>query len=108
MGQRGASGRAAALKETEDDPRAAEGSLRRAIAVAREQGARWLELRATTSLARLGLPPGTRAATRRGVADDLARVLACFTDGTDSPDLRDARQVLAEQRGDEDRCRTNS
>jgi len=79
----------------EDDPRAAEDSFRRAIAVAREQGARSLELRATTSLARLSLRPGTRAATRRTIADDLAELVAWFSDATENPDLRDARQVLS-------------
>ncbi len=56
----------------------------------REQGARWWELRATSSLARL--------ATGGSVADDLAQLVAWF-EGTESPDLRDARQVLAELRG---------
>jgi tetratricopeptide (TPR) repeat protein len=44
------------------DGRAAE-CFERAIAVAREQGARWWELRATTALARLALQPGD---ARRG------------------------------------------
>jgi len=78
--------------QADDDAPAAERSFRRAVAVAREQGARWLELRAATSLARL--------ATRRTDADDLARVVGWFTEGTDSADLREARQVLAELRGD--------
>jgi tetratricopeptide (TPR) repeat protein len=72
------------------DPPAAERSFRRAVEVAREQGARWWELRATSSLARL--------ATGGSVADDLAQLVAWF-EGTESPDLRDARQVLAELRG---------
>jgi len=74
-----------------DDAPAAERSFRRAIAVAREHGARCFELRATTSVVRLG--------TRRTDADDLARLVASFGDATESPDLEDARRVLAERGG---------
>jgi len=84
----------------EDDLRAADHSVRRAIAVAREQGARWWELRATTTLARLTLRPGTRVGERRAAGEDLAWLVASFTEGADVPDLCDARHVLGELRAD--------
>jgi len=64
----------------------AEACFRRAAATARRQGAAALELRAATSLARLG-----RAADARPL---LADVYGRFTEGFDTPDLADARAVL--------------
>jgi hypothetical protein len=79
-----------------DDPRAADRSVRRAIEVAREQGARWWELRASTSAVQLALARGTRAAVRRAERDALAALVATFGDGADTPDLQDARRLLAD------------
>ena len=67
-------------------------SLERAIEIARRQGAKSLELRATTSLARL-----LRDTRRR----DEARVLLVeiynwFTEGFDTTDLKDAKDLLDE------------
>jgi DNA-binding winged helix-turn-helix (wHTH) protein/predicted ATPase len=61
----------------------AEGCFHQALAVARRQAARSLELRAAVSLARLG--PGR----------PLADVLAGFTEGFDTPDLTEARALMA-------------
>ena len=68
--------------------------------MAREQGARCFELRATASLARLALRPGTRVAARSTIADDLAGLVAWFGDATEGPDLRVARQALGELRAE--------
>jgi predicted ATPase len=69
-----------------------EESLQRAVAVAHDLGARVLELRALCSLARL---------YRRQQKADLGRAkleqtYASFTEGFDSPDLRDAQTLLAQ------------
>jgi predicted ATPase len=57
-------------------------------------GRRWRrwELRATTSLARLWADQGKRAEA----SDLLAPVYGWFTEGFDSPDLRDAKALLDE------------
>jgi hypothetical protein len=52
-------------------------------------------VRATTSWARLALERGTRAATRHARRDELARLVASFTEGFDTADLQDAQQLLA-------------
>jgi class 3 adenylate cyclase/tetratricopeptide (TPR) repeat protein len=62
----------------------------RALAIAREQGARSFELRAATSLARLWRDQGKRAEAR----DLLAPVYAWFTEGFDTLDLIDAKELL--------------
>jgi class 3 adenylate cyclase/predicted ATPase len=69
-----------------------ENSFRKAIAVAREQGARGWELRAATSLARLWGEQGRRAEAR----ELLAPVYGWFTGGFDTPDLKAAAALLAE------------
>jgi class 3 adenylate cyclase/tetratricopeptide (TPR) repeat protein len=66
--------------------------LRRAIAIAREQGAKTFELRATTSLARM-----LRDTNRRDEARAmLAEIYNWFTEGFDTADLKDARALLEE------------
>jgi predicted ATPase len=66
--------------------------LRKAIAVAQEQGAKLWELRAATSLARLWCDQSRRAEAH----DLLAPVYDWFTEGFDTADLKDARALLDE------------
>ena len=76
------------------DPVAAEADFSHAITVARQQGARMWELRAAMGLARLW-----RDQSRLVEAHDLvAPICAWFTEGFDTPDLRDARALLGELR----------
>ncbi|MDX9828928.1 MAG: BTAD domain-containing putative transcriptional regulator [Anaerolineae bacterium] len=71
---------------------AAEACLRRALELAREQQARWLELRAAADLARLWQAQG-----RRGEARELlAPIYAWFVEGFDTADLVDAGTLLAQ------------
>jgi predicted ATPase len=70
----------------------AEASLHRAIEVARRQQAKSWELRATTSLARLWQAQGKAEEARQMLAD----VYAWFTEGFDTPDLREAKTLLEE------------
>ena len=66
--------------------------LDRALASARRQNARVLELRAATSLARLLAEQSRRAEAR----DLLAPVYGWFTEGFDTADLTSAKALLAE------------
>ena len=68
-----------------------EAAYRLALAVARRQGTRGFELRAAVSLARLLGAQGRRNEAR----DLLAPVCGCFTEGLDTPDLKDAKTLLA-------------
>jgi predicted ATPase len=70
----------------------AEACFRRALAVARNQGARLWDLRAATSLARLWAEQGQRAQAR----DLLAPVYGWFTEGFETQDLKDAKALLDE------------
>jgi predicted ATPase len=70
----------------------AERSLHTALSIAREQGTRGFELRAATSLARL-LGNDGRIEEARQL---LAPVYDWFTEGFDTPDLKDAKALLAE------------
>ena len=73
----------------------AEGSFRQAIEVARHQRAKWYELRAITSLARL-----LRDTDRRDEARAmLAEIYNWFTEGFDTRDLKDAKALLDELSG---------
>ncbi len=75
----------------------AEACFRRAIAVARRQEAQWWELRATISLCRLlDERNGPQDVSRAEVHQMLAEVYGRFTEGFDTPDLREARDLLAE------------
>ena len=61
-----------------------------ALAVARRQQAKSLELRAATSLSRLWQRQGKRAAAY----DLLAPVYGWFTEGFDTADLQEAKALL--------------
>jgi predicted ATPase len=70
--------------------RAAEACFRQALDVARRQQAKSLELRAATSLTRLYRRQGRQDAAR----PILAECYGWFTEGFDTPDLREARALL--------------
>jgi predicted ATPase len=70
----------------------AEATLGRAVAVAREQSDKMWELRAAMSLAHLWCDQGRRAEAH----DLLAPIYAWFTEGFDTPDLKDAKALLDE------------
>jgi predicted ATPase len=65
-----------------------------AIEQARQQNAKSLELRATASLARLWRDQNKRIEAR----DLLAPLYGWFTEGFDTPDLREAKALLIELR----------
>ena len=69
---------------------AAEELFRRALDIAREQEAKMWELRATASLAQLRRDQDHRTEAR----DILLPVYGWFTEGFDTPDLKDAKALL--------------
>jgi predicted ATPase len=71
---------------------AAEELYRKALSIAVEQEAKLWELRAAVSLAWLRRDQGRRAEAR----DLLAPVYGWFTEGFDTPDLKDAKALLDE------------
>ena len=71
---------------------AAEELYRKALGIAREQEAKLWELRTALSLARLRRDQGRRAEAR----ELLAPVYGWFTEGFDTPDLREAKTLLDE------------
>ena len=78
------------LRGSRDGREEAGTAFRRAIDVARLGNARWFELRAATSLARLHAERGKRHQAH----DLLAPVLDWFTEGFDTVDLKEARAQL--------------
>jgi len=70
----------------------AEAAFVRAMAIARSQDAKSLELRAATSLARLWQRQARYAEARQM----LAEIHGWFSEGFDTPDLQDARALLAQ------------
>jgi predicted ATPase len=68
----------------------AEACFRQALAVARRQSAKALELRAVMSLSRLYQRQGRQAEAR----PLLAQTYGWFTEGFDTPDLREAKALL--------------
>jgi len=80
------------LQVRQADTEAAEGSYRRALSIAREQEGKLWELRAAVSLAGLRRDLGWRGEAR----DLLAPVYGWFTEGFDTPDLKDAKALLDE------------
>jgi len=73
----------------------AEASFRRAIEAARKQHAKLPELRATMSLARLLDKQGNQEEART----TLAEIYNWFTEGFDTPDLNDGKQLFAQLAG---------
>jgi predicted ATPase len=71
---------------------AAEASFQKSLAVARSQQAKAWELRAATSLARLWSSQGRSPEGARVLSD----VYDWFTEGFDTPDLKNARRLLDE------------
>jgi predicted ATPase len=83
------------LARSPSDVAEAEGCFRTAIEIARRQGARSAELRATTSLARLLATQGRRDEARVM----LAEIYGWFTEGFDTADLKEAKALLDELSG---------
>jgi len=88
----------------EADTTEAETCFRHAIAIARERSARMLELRAATGLARLWIDQVRRVEAR----DLLAPVYDWFTEGFDTPDLKEAGALLNELASAPPRSRARS
>ncbi len=82
--------RALLVLARDPDDGAAEEQLEAAVAVARRQGSPSLELRAALSLARIRMRRG-RAGQVRGL---IAPLRERFTEGLDTPDLREAAALL--------------
>ena len=82
------------LRSSEPDQEKAEDHFRRALEIAREQEAKMWELRAALSLARLWAEQGKR----QKACDLLAPIYDWFTEGFDTPDLKDAKALLDELR----------
>mgnify|MGYP002713683649 CR=1 FL=1 len=74
------------------EPGEAEPCFLRAVEIAGEQGAKMWGLRAVTALARLRQRQGRPAEA----CDLLAPIYGWFTEGFDTPDLKDAKALLDE------------
>ena len=84
------------LNATGDQASASE-NYHRALAVARQQSAKTLELRAATSLARFWREQDRRTEAR----DLLSPVHNWFTEGFDTPVLQEAKKLLDQLSADE-------
>lgn len=80
------------LRKDEDGWHEAEGDFRRAVEVARTQGAKALELRAAISLSRCLCVQNKQDEARRS----LHEITSQFPQEADSVDLREARSLLSE------------
>jgi predicted ATPase len=80
------------LKQGPSKVSEAQNCFQQAIDIARKQSAKSLELRATTSLARLLRDTGRRDEARKM----LAEIYDWFTEGFDTADLKDAKALLDE------------
>jgi predicted ATPase len=78
--------------EPDDAAASAVASFRHALAVARDQGARFWELRGATGLAQLWRDQGKRVEAR----DLLLPIYSWFTEGFDTPVLQEAKSLLDE------------
>ena len=80
------------LRKNDSDSEEAQACFQQGIAIARKQGAKSLELSATTSLGRLLTKQGRRDEARAM----LAEIYNWFTEGFDTLDLKDAKTLLDE------------
>ena len=80
----------AELRHQQGQAELAEADLRQALALAREFGAKALELRAAMSFARLFSNRGRREEAR----SMLAQIYSWFTEGLNTADLKDAKALL--------------
>jgi predicted ATPase/class 3 adenylate cyclase len=80
------------LKQDDSNAAAAQNCFERAVEIARKQSAKSLELRATTSLARLLARQDRRDEAHAMLAD----IYNWFTEGFDAADLKDAKALLDE------------
>jgi predicted ATPase/class 3 adenylate cyclase len=80
------------VEPSRDVEREAEECFRKAIEIARQQGARLFELRAVISLSRLWKQHGKNGESRQR----LAEIYGWFTEGFDTADLKDAKALLNE------------
>jgi predicted ATPase len=80
------------LREQDAAETGAEACFRQAVDIARQQGARSLELRATVGLSRLWHRQGQKEEARQV----LAEIYNWFTEGFDTPDLIEAKSLLEE------------
>jgi predicted ATPase len=78
------------LSLSADNQVEAEGCFHQALATARRQQAKALELRAAMSLSRLWQQQGKRTEAHQL----LAEIYGWFTEGFDTPDLQDAKALL--------------
>ena len=78
------------LLKAHKDTAEAERSIATAIDLAKKQGSRSLQLRATLSLHALA-----SGAKKKRAREDIAGLLSVITEGHDTPDLLDARAVVA-------------
>jgi predicted ATPase len=78
------------LRQAVPEAQAAEACFQRALDVARRQQAKWWELRAAMSLARLWQRQGKRAEAR----ELLVEIYGWFTEGFDTADLQEAKAFL--------------
>ena len=80
------------LLRADDDIAGAERSFSQAVDIAQQQSAKFWELRAAISFARLWREQGKRVAAR----DLLSPVYGWFTEGFDTPLLKEAKVLLDE------------
>ena len=78
------------LRQAVPEAQTAAACFQQALDIARHQQAKWWELRAATSLARLWQRQGQRAEARELVAE----IYSWFTEGFDTADLQEARALL--------------
>src|SRR5262249_33627511 len=84
------------LRQAVPEVTRAEACFQQALAVARRQQAKSWELRVAMSLARLWQQQGKRAEAY----ELLAPLYGWFTEGFDTPDLQEAKALLAELAGE--------